>query len=254
MATMTLNATPRDVGRKGPSRRLRAQGQIPAVLYGHGIESETVSVSQAEFSRLLRHRSGTMIIDLKLDGGAHEGLLTVIREIQRDPVTGDVLHLDLQRISLKEKIHVQVPLHILGVAPGVKEEGGILEYPVRHLEVKCFPNRIPERIDVDVSSLHIGHSIHVRDLVLDRAELEVVSEPEMVVVTVSAPRLLKTEAELAAEAAAAVAAEEGAVAEGGAEGAAEGEEGKKGEEKKGDEKHEKKGEERKGRERSREKE
>jgi large subunit ribosomal protein L25 len=249
MATMTLNATPRDTGRKGPSRRLRAQGLIPAVLYGHGVESETVSVSEAEFSRLLRHRSGTMIIDLKLDGGSNEGRLTVIREIQRDPVTGDVLHLDLQRISLKEKIHVQVPLHIAGVAPGVKEEGGILEYPVRHLEVKCFPNRIPDHIDVDVASLHIGHSIHVRDLLLDRTELEVLSEPEMVVVTVSAPRLLKTEAELAAEAAAAV-AEEGAVAEAGAEAGAEGEEGKKGEEKKGDDKKE----ERKGRERGKDKE
>lgn len=245
MATMTLNATPRDVGRKGPSRRLRADGKIPAVLYGHGVESEAVAVSEAEFIRLLRHRSGTMIIDLKLDGGAHEGLLTVIREIQRDPVSGDVLHLDLQRISLKEKIHVQVPLHILGIAPGVKEEGGILEYPVRTLEVKCFPNRIPDRIEVDVSNLHIGHSIHVRDLILDRAELEVLSEPEMVVVTVSAPRVLKTDAELAAEAAAAAGAEEGAVAEAGAEGAGEGEEGKKGDEKKGDEKKE----ERKGRER-----
>jgi large subunit ribosomal protein L25 len=194
MATMTLKAHPRAIGRKGPARRLRESGDIPGIIYGHGFEPEPVAFAAAEFSSLLRHRSGTMIIDLKLDGTG-EGRLTVIREIQRNPVTGRVLHVDLQRISLKEKVHVQVPLHVVGVSPGVKEDGGILEYPLRSLDVKCLPNQIPEHFEVDISTLRIGDAIHVRDLTIDREMLEILSEPEMVVVTVSAPRLLKTEAE-----------------------------------------------------------
>ncbi len=230
MATMTLSATRREVGRKGPSRRLRTAGQIPAVLYGHGMDTVPLAVGAAEFSRVLRQRSGTLIIDLKLDDGGDGERLAVIRGIQRDPVSGEVLHLDFQRISLKEKVHVQVPLHVVGTAPGVKDEGGILEHPLRHLDIKCLPNRIPDHIDVDVSPLHIGHSIHVRDLVVDLTDIELLSEPEMVVVTVSAPRVVKSDAELAAEAAAAA-----VEAEPGAEAAAEGEE-EKGESGKGEEK------------------
>jgi large subunit ribosomal protein L25 len=198
------------------------------------MDSMPLAVGAAEFSRLLRQRSGTLIIDLKLEGGGDGDRLAVIRGIQRDPASGEVLHLDFQRISLKEKVHVQVPLQIVGTAPGVKDEGGILEHPLRHLDIKCMPNQIPDHIDVDVSGLHIGHSIHVRDLVFDLADIELLSEPEMVVVTVSAPRVVKSDAELAAEAAAAA-----AEAEPGAEGAAEGEEekeGGKGEEKKPKEK------------------
>jgi large subunit ribosomal protein L25 len=192
------------LGRKGTARRLRSAGQIPGIVYGHGFEPQAVAFSAAEFDALLRHRSGTMIIDLKLTSAAGGDRLTVIREIQRNPVNGRVLHVDLQRISLKEKVHVQVPLHVIGVSPGVKEDGGILEYPVRSLDVKCFPNQIPDHFEIDISSLRIGDAIHVRDLPVDHQLFDVLNEPEMVVVTVSAPRLLKTEeetpaAEVAAE-------------------------------------------------------
>jgi large subunit ribosomal protein L25 len=207
MATMTLTAQERGLGRKGPSRRLRSAGQIPGIVYGHGFEPQAVAFSAAEFDALLRHRSGTMIIDLKLAGAAGGDRLTVIREIQRNPVNGRVLHVDLQRISLKEKVHVQVPLHVIGVSPGVKDDGGILEYPVRSLDVKCFPNQIPEHFEIDISGLKIGDAIHVRDLPIDHQLFEVLSEPEMVVVTVSAPRLLKTEEEAPVAEAAAEGAE-----------------------------------------------
>jgi large subunit ribosomal protein L25 len=203
---MTLTAHERELGRKGPSRRLRAAGQIPGIVYGHDFEPQAVAFSAAEFDSLLRHRSGTMIIDLKV-AGAGGDRLTVIREIQRNPVNGRVLHVDLQRISLKEKVHVQVPLHVIGVSPGVKEDGGILEYPVRSLDVKCLPNQIPDHFELDISSLRIGDAIHVRDLPIDHQLFEVLNEPEMVVVTVSAPRLLKTEAEAPAAEVAAEGAE-----------------------------------------------
>jgi large subunit ribosomal protein L25 len=202
MATMTLKATRRDVGRKGPARRLRRGGQVPAVVYGHGFAPEPVALSANDLNALIRQRSGTMIIDLKLEGGGGENRLTVIRELQREPISGRVIHVDLQRISLKEKVHVQVPLHIEGTAPGVKDEGGILEYPLRHIEIKCLPNDIPERFTIDISNLHIGDAIHVRDLALASDKFDLLSEPEMVVVTVSAPRLMKAEAEAPGEAAA----------------------------------------------------
>ncbi len=210
MATITLNASRREVGRKGPSRRLRATGQVPGIIYGHGFTPETVAIPASELSALLRHRTGTVIIDLKVAGDESESRLTVIRELQRQPITGRVIHIDLQRVSLKEKVHVQVPMHIQGTAPGVKE-GGVLEYPLRHLEIKCLPGDIPDHITVDISSLSIGDAIHVRDLPLDMERFDLLSEPEMVVVTVSAPRVMKTEAEVAAEAAALA---EGAPAEG----------------------------------------
>jgi large subunit ribosomal protein L25 len=214
MATMTLTAHERGLGRKGPSRRLRSDGEIPGIVYGHGFEPQPVAFSAAEFDALLRHRSGTMIIDLKLDGSKEGERLTVIREIQRNPVNGRVVHVDLQRISLKEKVHVQVPLQVIGVSPGVKDDGGILEYPLRQLDIKCFPNEIPDHFEIDISALKIGDAIHVRDLPIDHQRFEVLSEPEMVVVTVSAPRLLKTEAETAAEGAEAVAEGAEAAAEG----------------------------------------
>ncbi|HWN80624.1 MAG TPA: 50S ribosomal protein L25 [Candidatus Udaeobacter sp.] len=202
MATMTLKAHSRGLGRKGPSRRLRTAGDVPGIVYGHGFEPQPVAFSAAEFDALLRHRSGTMIIDLQLEGAKDGDRLTVIREIQRNPLNGRVLHVDLQRISLKEKVHVQVPLHVMGVAPGVKDDGGILEYPLRSLDVKCFPNEIPDHFEIDISALKIGDAIHVRDVPIDHTKFDVLSEPEMVVVTVSAPRVLKTEADVAAEAAA----------------------------------------------------
>lgn len=214
MATMTLKASRREVGRKGPSRRLRVAGQIPAVVYGHGFDPEPVALSANDLNALVRQRTGTMIIDLKLGDSPEENRLTVIRELQRAPITGKVIHVDLQRISLKEKVHVQVPLHIEGVAPGVKDEGGILEYPLRHIELKCLPNNIPDHFVIDISNLHIGDAIHVRDLALESDKYDLLSEPEMVVVTVSAPRLMKTEAEAATEAAAAAAAAEAAPAAG----------------------------------------
>jgi large subunit ribosomal protein L25 len=188
---------------------MRAGGEIPAVVYGHGFETVPISIAAAEFGSLLRNRTGTLIIDLTLDGPA-EARLTVIRAIQREPVTGRVMHVDLQRVSLTEKVHVQVPLHLHGTPPGVKDEAGILENPLRHVDIKCFPNEIPDRIEVDISELRIGNALHVRDLPIDRERLDLLSEPENVVVTVSAPRILKTEAEKVAEEEAAAAAEEAA--------------------------------------------
>ncbi|MGD8396232.1 MAG: 50S ribosomal protein L25, partial [Candidatus Eiseniibacteriota bacterium] len=124
-----------------------------------------------------------------------------------DPVNGRILHVDLQHISLTETINVEVPLHVTGTPYGVKTEGGILEHHLRAIEIECLPGAIPPVIEIDVTELKIGDSIHVEDLAVDRESITVLEEPRTMVVAVIPPRLVKTAAEEAAEAAAAAEAE-----------------------------------------------
>ena len=148
MATMKLSADPREPHRKGGARRLRRAGRIPGILYGQGKDSMPVSFDYSEFEALLRTREGMVIVEVMLSEDAPQQTLT--REIQRDPVTGRILHLDLQHISMTEKVQVEVPLHVVGTPFGVKTEGGILEHHMRSLLIECLPSNIPQRIDVDV--------------------------------------------------------------------------------------------------------
>jgi large subunit ribosomal protein L25 len=217
MATMKLKAQMREPHKKGAARRLRREGRIPGILYGQGADSVPLSIDQSEFDALLRAREGTVIIEIDVaESGAQQ---TIIREIQRDPVSGSVLHIDLQEISMTEMVHVEVPLHVTGTAYGVKTEGGILEHHLRRLDIKCLPTNIPSHIDVDVTELQIGKSIHVDDLRLDREKLELLTDDKAVIVSVVPPRVIKEEVAVPAEGEVEEGAE--AAAEGAAEPAAE---------------------------------
>jgi len=187
MLTMKLHAAARTPSTKGASRRLRSAGQIPGIVYGHGEESTPFALDQQEFGALLRHREGTTIIELDLDGKPPQQ--TIIRSIQRDPVTGRVIHVDLQHISMTEPVQVEVPIQLHGTAVGVKNEGGVLEFHLRSVSVKCLPTAIPGHIDVDVSDLSIGKSIHVSDLPVDREQVTVLTDERMTIVGVVAPRV-----------------------------------------------------------------
>lgn len=201
MAVIPLKGTRREKLGKGGARKSRAAGEIPGVLYGHGETPVPVAVGSREFDVALRgHKGGNAIVSLSVAGTEYTAL---VRDVQYDPVTHNILHLDFQHISLTETIEVSVPVHLTGLAVGVKDAGGILEPITRELEVRCLPTAIPASIDVDVSALNIGDSIHVRDLQL--GNLEVLTDPDTTIATVVPPSVVE---EKPAEAAAAEGAAE----------------------------------------------
>ncbi|HYR68594.1 MAG TPA: 50S ribosomal protein L25 [Candidatus Dormibacteraeota bacterium] len=173
MGNLALKSERRsDVG-KGVARKLRMTGRIPAVYYGRGEESIPLIVSLKELEELIHSAEGSnVIVDLRVGGDSSPERKALIREIQRDPVGGTILHLDLQHISLTEQIIVEVPIVLLGTPTGVKDGGGILEHLLREVEVECLPTDIPSRLEVDVSALNIGDSLHVSDLKADRVTIK----------------------------------------------------------------------------------
>jgi large subunit ribosomal protein L25 len=184
MATASLNATPRTDTGKSVARKLRAAGQVPGVIYGHGREPQPLAINARELDRLAeRVRLTSTVIELALDGRTAR---TLVRELQRDPVRRTVLHVDFQELVAGEKVVVSVPLRFNGTSEGVKA-GGILEEVMHQLHIRVDPSNIPDHIDVDVTSLTIGHSFHVSDLTLPEG-VEVTEDAEQTVVIVSAPR------------------------------------------------------------------
>ncbi len=196
MAIVTIAGAPRQKVGKGPARQARRDGRIPGVLYGHGRPSTAVSVDGKEFEILLRqHEGGSMIVSLRLSDGERTAL---IRAVQRDPLSHDILHLDFQEVSLTERVRVEVPIHLVGTPVGVKDQGGILQHITRSIELECLATAIPSHLDADVSHLGIGDSIHVRDLKIE--DVEILTDLDVSVASVVPPTVLETPApEVAAE-------------------------------------------------------
>jgi large subunit ribosomal protein L25 len=185
MATANLAAEPRDESGKGAARKLRAVGRVPAVVYGHNREPQSLSVNARELDRLLeRVAAGSTVIELGLGGGTAR---TLIREIQRHPVKRNVLHVDFQELVAGERVTVNCPIVYVGTAAGVRDQGGLLEEVMRELHISVDPSNIPNHIDVDVSAITIGHPLHVRDLELPEG-VTVLDDPDATVVAVSAPK------------------------------------------------------------------
>jgi large subunit ribosomal protein L25 len=199
---VTLEANPRETFGRNNAVRLRQAGRIPAVLYGgEGKASESIAIDPKALMAILRSDSGVnTLIALKL-GGAETRVL--VREFQIDPVSQRLLHADFYRIAMDKVLRVMVPVHITGEAKGVKAEGGIVDFVNRDVEVECLPADIPENIVVDVTELMLHDGIRVRDL-KPTGNWRPVSDADMLIVHVVAP---KVEAEpAAAEGAAATAA------------------------------------------------
>jgi large subunit ribosomal protein L25 len=187
---------------------------IPAVIYGPELNPKPVSVVKKDLLGIIRvSESENIILDLSLEGNGGEPYKVLVKDIQKDPVEGDLLHVDFQQISLDKKINVNIPIHLVGTAYGVKTMGGILEFIQRDIAVACLPGDIEDFFEVDVTELKIGDSIHARDIELP--QFEVLTNPEQVLVTIVAPTVSRV-----AEAAE---AEEGEEGEEGAEEATEGE-------------------------------
>lgn len=185
MATITLGASPRAERGTGVARKLRQSGQVPAVIYGHGRAPQSLAVDTREVERLLATVSAaSTVIELTFDGRTAR---TLIREIQRHPVKRNIIHLDFQELVAGEKVTVNVPLRFTGVADGVRNGGGILEETMHQLHLRLDPASIPDHIDVDVTALTIGHSIHVRELSLPEG-VTVLDDSNATVCVCTAPK------------------------------------------------------------------
>jgi len=211
MKEVTLEAKSRSNSGKGVARKLRAAGKIPCVVYGKKEEPLSIELDYNNFHQAMKGAAGeNMLINLNIDG--NEGTQkAIIKDVQRDPVDGHLLHIDFMHISLTEKVRVTIPIVVEGVADGVKNFGGILSWVVRHVDVSCLPTDIPDKIVVDVTDLKIHDSVHIRDF--NVPNVEILDNADRTVISVVPPTVVKeetpAEAEGEAVAEAAPAAEEG---------------------------------------------
>lgn len=247
MDEYSIEVTPREFKGSAASRRCRLEGLIPCIVYSRVSQSRMVSVPVKAFTHLAMHAKSSQVITLKSSLGELNGKSAIVKEIQRDFRTGGLLHIDFQEISEFEEVTVSVGLKFVGEAPGVKLDGGILAMARHDVKIRCLPKLIPQELTVDVSTLHMGDSLHMRDLqVPPGVKLDEV--PEESVVSVVAVHVHIEETVAAAPAEGEALAEGEVPAEGAAEGApaaapagAEGEKGEKSGEKpqKGSEKPQK---------------
>lgn len=198
-------------GKKGDVKRLRKDGKIPAVLYGHEEKNKRIFIEKKSFKQVLEAlKKETVIVNLKVGSKSYP---CVIKSMQQNPITDDLLHIDFQHIHKKERIRATVPIHAIGKAPGI-EKGGILDIHLHEVVVRSLPDDLPSYIDVDVSNLNLGEAIHLRDLKLDNIEFELSLDTTVAAVLV--PRAIEVEVKpVAAEEV--VAAEEGVAEEAGEE-------------------------------------
>jgi large subunit ribosomal protein L25 len=185
MASASLNASVRTETGTGVARKLRQAGSVPAVVYGHGREPQSLTVNTREVERLLQqHSAGSTVIELTVEGRMAR---TLIREIQRHPFKRSIVHIDFQELVAGEKITVSIPLRFVGTADGVRNSGGILEETMHQVHLRVDPSSIPSHIEVDVTPLTIGHSYHIRDLKLPEG-VAILDEPGATVCVCTAPK------------------------------------------------------------------
>lgn len=195
----------RDGRGKGVARRLRRAGAVPAILYG-GPAPMSITVDPKSILRMIHgHEGTTQLLTLKVEGGSDGERLAVIRELQFDPLTEQLLHVDLQEVSADRPITVRVAIHVVGEAVGVREEKGILGLVLHELDVACLPRNIPEHIAADVAAMQIGDVLTVADLTAPEG-VRILNDPGQAVVTLSPP-MAEEVAAPAVAAAAPVAAE-----------------------------------------------
>jgi large subunit ribosomal protein L25 len=189
MDKTTLRARRRVGAGTRAARRLRRSGQIPAVIYGASDDPQPIQIDTREFLGLISQGlSENTLITVLLDDEESSDRVALIREVQRDPIRGELAHIDLVHIDLTREIDVEVPIKLIGTAAGVKQ-GGVLEHRLYEVEIRCLPTQIPDHFELDVSALGIGDSAHVGDL--DLSGYEVLTEAERTIVSIAAPRVLE---------------------------------------------------------------
>jgi large subunit ribosomal protein L25 len=183
--TVEIKIEPRHVGPNQNTKRLRRSGKLPGIFYGPKTQPVPLEMDTKDFLSRVAGLEGSHLIRIKSDSPLLANKVALVKEMQFHPITGDIVHADFYEVDLAIKIAVKVPLHFVGKAVGVVR-GGILQPVMRELEVECLPMDIPEYFDVDVSSLDIGHSLHVSDLKIPEA-VTPVHETNVTLVTVVPP-------------------------------------------------------------------
>lgn len=185
MEEIFLDAQPREELGKSKVKKLREKGFIPAVVYAGGKDSLHIKISHRQLVQLIhQHRLENIVIGLKI--GRQKPKSCLVKEIQYDPVVGEIMHVDFNEVSLTQAIKVNVPVVARGEPIGVKQEGGSLEHILWEVEVECLPGDIPREIEVDISQLKMGESIHIKEIAFP-TKVKVLNDPEAVVLSVVAP-------------------------------------------------------------------
>jgi large subunit ribosomal protein L25 len=198
---IVVEAAPRATRGKNEARRLRVTGKVPAVLYGGKGDSVTLAVNAKQVGAILRSPTGhNTLFQIDL-GGKHEP--AILKDWLTDPITGNLLHVDLLRVAMDVRMRVEVPVHTFGEPSGVKVQGGIFETVTREVEIECLPADIPTEFKVDVSGLMLNQALRAKDLPIDASKLKLITDPERVLAHVVT---LKVEEEKPVEAVAADAA------------------------------------------------
>jgi large subunit ribosomal protein L25 len=181
---VSLAANPRTTTGKGAARQARFRGKVPAVIYGHGRDTQPLEVEAKALEKALTGvEPASTIIELSVDGKKTK---TLIREIQRHPIRPDIIHVDFYEIHAQERVKLRVPVHLVGNPDGVRNAGGVLDQVTREVEIEVLPENIPDRVELDVTALKIGDSLHVRELNIPNATILTLAE--LTIATVVPPR------------------------------------------------------------------
>src|ERR1041385_3176308 len=202
MKSVALKAVPRNLGRRAGAKKLRAEGRIPAVIYGRQAKPQNLELNYKEMENLIHHSvSENVLVDLAVENDSRPKRLALVQEVQHHPLSGKVLHVDFHEVAENEKVTVMVPVETTGEAVGVKTDGGVLEHVLFKIKARALPKDLPELIAVDVSNLKIGQAIHLGEIPVPPG-VELIGDKNIPVIAVAAP---PTEEEEAADAAAAAA-------------------------------------------------
>jgi large subunit ribosomal protein L25 len=183
MERMTIAAEQRTEHGKGSARDLRRRGMVPAVLYREG-KAQSIKLSKKELAKIINTMSGEQaIVDIQFSDGQKK--LALLKDYQIDPLKGELLHTDFFEVLLTEEVRVTVHITPVGEAIGVKRDGGILQHSLREVEIECLPDKIPDKVEVDIAKLEVGQSVHVRDLAFQEG-IKLITDPGEVILTVTA--------------------------------------------------------------------
>lgn len=182
--SMMIKGEKREFFGKNEARRVRSKGQLPAILYGKGIENVPLTLNKKDIFTILKSETGeNTIFKVAYDS---EKIDTMIKDFQLDPVTDEILHVDLIHIAMDKEIRVTVSFNLTGEAVGVKAEGGFVDFITREVEIECLPGNIPESIDIDISELHLNQSLKIGDIVPSEG-VKIIDDPNSVIVLIGMP-------------------------------------------------------------------